>query len=278
VAVAAARLGAEVGFASQVSNDLFGTYIRQVMRDNGIDGAFVLESGAPSTLAFVEETEGEAHFSFVANGAADTRYDPRPRPAFPAEVAFVQFGSISLLAEPAASAITEIVTAHRERCTIVLDPNVRPALIDSRERYLEKLRRWLALAHVVKVSVQDLAWLYPETEALAAARSWLELGPAAVIVTRGEKGASLLRSGKADLEAPAPRVSVVDTVGAGDTFTGALMVALLERNGREVASTSDALWDEALRYAAAAAALNCTRSGAQPPRRDELAAFPAEGA
>lgn len=278
MAVAAARLGAEVGFASQVSNDLFGTYIRQVMRDNGIDGAFVLESGAPSTLAFVEETEGEAHFSFVANGAADTRYDPRPRPAFPAEVAFVQFGSISLLAEPAASAITEIVTAHRERCTIVLDPNVRPALIDSRERYLEKLRRWLALAHVVKVSVQDLAWLYPETEALAAARSWLELGPAAVIVTRGEKGASLLRSGKADLEAPAPRVSVVDTVGAGDTFTGALMVALLERNGREVASTSDALWDEALRYAAAAAALNCTRSGAQPPRRDELAAFPAEGA
>ncbi|UCH25395.1 MAG: carbohydrate kinase [Trueperaceae bacterium] len=272
VAVAASRLGGEVGFAAQVSTDMFGDDIVAFMHENGVDTAFVERSDAPSTLAFVSEIGGDAHFSFMANGAADTLYDPRPRPVFP-EPSYLQFGSISLLADPTATAITETVAAHKGRTTIVFDPNVRPALISDRGTYLEKLERWLALADIVKISAQDLSWLAPGMDVEELVSGWLERGPQAVIVTRGAEGASLLRQGRPIVTVPAPCVAVVDTVGAGDTFTGALMVALLERGGGSMTGLSDEDAREVLRFAAAAAALNCRRAGADPPNRPELASY-----
>ena len=276
VAVAASRLGAEVGFVSQLSSDMFGDAIRRAMLENGIDMALVLPSDAPSTLAFVSELDGEAHFSFVSNGAADTLYDPQPRPQLPASVRFLEFGSISLLFEPTASAIIDIVAAHHDRCITIFDPNVRPALIHDREVYLAQLPRWLSLSHLVKVSTQDLTWLYPGQEPLQAAAQWLEHGPKAVVVTQGGRGVSLLRAGQPTMQLPAPQVAVKDTVGAGDTSTGALIAALLERDIADLTALSAVSWQEILTFAAAAAAINCTRAGAQPPHRDELARFLAE--
>ena len=272
VAVAASRLGAKTGFASQLSSDLFGHHIRRYLHDNGIDTRFVLESDAPSTLAFVDEVDGEAHFTFRAQGAADTLYHPQPRPEFPADVKFILFGSISLLTEPASSAITDVVQHHRDRCTTVFDPNVRPALIDDRKRYLERLESWLSLAHIVKVSTQDLRWLYPGVLVHEVARLWLSFGPQAIVVTQGEGGASLFRIDHEEVRVQAPAVRVIDTVGAGDTFTGALMVSLLE-NASPIEVLPKHAWRSALTYAAAAAALNCTRSGADPPDRKALEEF-----
>lgn len=273
VAVAAARLGADVGFAAQVSRDLFGAYIRRHMQDNRIDTSFLVASEAPSTLAFVEEEGGEAHFSFMANATADTLYDPQPRPAFPESLRLVMFGSISLLQEPAATAIVETVAKHRNRSLVVFDPNVRPTLIEDRATYLQQLERWLALAHIAKVSTQDLGWLHPDRPIEDVARTWLERGPDAVIVTRGDEGVSLFRRNADERMVRAPRVEVADTVGAGDTFTGGLMVRLLEDNVLDVVNVTDDIWDDVLRFAAAAAAINCTRHGAQPPHRGELDGF-----
>jgi fructokinase len=274
VAVAASRLGAQVGFATQLSRDLFGTHLREHMKENGIDTSLVLESDAPSTLAFVAEVDGEAHFTFMANGTADTLYDPRPRPRLPDTVAFVEFGSISLLREPAGPAIVETVEAHKDRSAVVFDPNVRPALIDDRARYESSLQRWLEGSHIVKVSAQDLRWLYPNRPFADIAQSWLDRGPEVVILTQGEGGVGLYRRGQGALEVPVPQVEVVDTVGAGDTFTGALMVALLERGHvKGFAEAPRESWLEVLRFAAAAAALNCKVAGAQPPRREALEAF-----
>jgi fructokinase len=272
VAVAASRLGVPVGFISQLSSDMFGDAIRRAMVENGIDMSLVQQIDAPSTLAFVSEVAGDVHFSFMANGAADTLYDPQPRPRLPASVRLLEFGSISLLCEPTASAITDIVAAHQDRCTVIFDPNVRPALIHDREVYLAQLPRWLSLSRLVKVSAQDLTWLYPGQDPVQAAAEWLN-GPQAVIVTQGGRGVSLLRAGKPTLTVPAPQVEVKDTVGAGDTFTGALMVALLERDVVDLAAIAESDWLAILAFAAAAAAINCTRAGAQPPYRDELVRF-----
>ena len=273
VAVTAARLGAASGFASQLSSDQFGQAIRRHLLENGVDERFVLESDAPSTLAFVGEVGGEAVFDFLAQGSADASFDPRPRQRFPDEVAFVQFGSISLLQEPAASALTDTARAHRARATVVFDPNVRPALIIDRAAYEKRLREdWLEISHLVKVSAQDLRWLYPGANFAAVATDWLGRGPDAVIVTEGERGVTLYQREGAPLKVSAPQVRVVDTVGAGDTFTGALMVRLLERALRPGAH-DEAAWRDALGFAAAAAALACTRAGANPPRRDELEDF-----
>ncbi len=271
VTLAAARLGTSVGLAAGVSSDLFGDAIMAHLRDNGVSAALISRSDAPSTLAFVSERGGDVEFSFNGEGTADTLYDPSPRPELPASVAFLEFGSISLLREPGATAIRDIVAAHRGRCAVIFDPNVRPAVIPDRSAYQPHLEAALRLSHLVKVSAQDLRWLYPDMELLEAASSWLAYGPDAVIVTQGDAGTTLLRSG-GQLEVAVPRVQVVDTVGAGDTFMGALMVRLIEGGHvSDFGTLADDVWRDALAFAAAAAALNCTRPGADPPTRDELA-------
>ena len=272
VAVTAARLGAKVGFATQLSTDMFGQMLRDYMRDNAVDTSFLEESDAPTTLAFVSERDGDAHFSFISNGAADTLYDPRPRPSFPPSVKFVQFGSKSLLDEPTASAITDIVALHQGRAVTVLDPNCRPALVSDKAGYEASLQGWLELATMVKVSTQDAQWLYPETPTAQVAETWLGLGPTVVIVTNGAEGVTLYRSGKKPVFSAAKKVEVVDTVGAGDTFTGGLMARLLERD-KDLSELSGDDWTDVLSYAAHAAALTCTRAGANPPTKAELQAF-----
>lgn len=272
VAIAAARLGPKVGFAGQVSNDLFGEALRNYLKKNKVDMTYLLEHHAPSTLAFVAEIDGDAHFSFMNTGAADTLYNPLPRPSFPESLKYLMFGSISLLTEPTASSILDVVALHEERCTIVLDPNVRPALIPDKNEYEQKLSRWLELADIVKVSTQDLSWLYPDKTKAEVAVNWLDRGPNAVIITDGGDGVTLYRLGEKPLLAASKKVEVVDTVGAGDTFTGSLMTRLLELN-KPLETLSDDGWQDVLSFAAHAAAFNCTRAGANPPTRSELTKF-----
>jgi fructokinase len=272
VAVAAARLEASVGFASQISTDQFGDALLEHLHTNHVDTRFVLRSDDPSTLAFVGEVNGEAVFDFMANGAADTRYDPQPRPVLPDSTRFVALGSISLLQEPTATSIVEIIAQHRDRTTVFFDPNVRPALIRSREAYLTQLQGLVGLSHITKVSTQDLEWLHPGEALDTIAERWLAYGAKAVIITQGGDGVTLYRAGHAPVDAHAPAVEVVDTVGAGDTLSGSLLVALLGKNP-DISKLSDDDWRDALTFAANAAAFNCTRAGAQPPTKGELQAF-----
>jgi fructokinase len=276
VATATSRLGQATSFLTQISSDLFGSSLKEHMNKNQIDTTFVLESSAPSTLAFVEERGGQAHFTFLGNGAADTLYNPEPRPELPASLQFMQFGSISLLTEPTSSSIAQIVANHRERVTVVFDPNCRPSLTPDLAAYKEKLENWLKLAHLVKVSDQDLSWLEPDKTLEQVAQDWLSRGPKAVIITRGEHGSVLFRAGKANLEIETPKVQVIDTVGAGDTFTAGLMVGLLEHGHEEssqLETHSDETWLAVMRFAAVSAAINCTRAGANPPTRAEVRQF-----
>jgi fructokinase len=270
VTIAAARLGGEVGFAGQVSSDLFGKALRDYMQKNKVDTSFLLEHPSPSSFAFVAEIDGQAHFTFISNGAANTLYNPQPRPIFPNSVRFIQFGSISLLVEPTSSSIVDIVKNHRDRATIILDPNVRPNLTLDRAAYTKSLESWMKLAHILKVSSQDLDWLYPNEPYEKAAKIYLELGVPVVLITDGDKGVTLYHKGQNPLHVAAPKVNVVDTVGAGDTFTGSLMVALLEYKDLKL---SDDDWKKVLSFATHAAAFNCTRAGANPPTKKELEGF-----
>jgi fructokinase len=275
VAIASARLGGETGFGGQVSSDLFGKALREYMQKNGVDTNYLLEHPAPSAFAFVAEIDGQAHFTFVSNGAANTLYNPQPRPVFPDSLRFLQFGSISLLVEPTSSSIVDIVKLHRERVTVVLDPNIRPALTPDKAAYLKSLDSWIPLVHILKISSQDLDWLYPNESYENSAKKYLELGLQIVLVTDGDKGVTLYRTlrqaqGFSSLHVAAPKVDVVDTVGAGDTFTGSLMVALLEYPNLNL---SDDEWKKVLTFATHAAAFNCTRAGANPPTKQELQTF-----
>jgi fructokinase len=277
-AIAVARLGQPVGYITQLSTDLFGRRLRQHLDDNGVDTTFVLSDPAPTTLAFVERDTDTNRYQFLARGSADSRYAPDPLPTLPAETAFLHFGSVSLLAEPAATAFTALVRRHRDRTTVVLDPNVRPTLIDDPDAYRRRCQEWIASCHVLKLSDDDAAYLAGDGDIEQAIRHWLSIGPRVVLVTAGRDGATLYRRDAEAVHEPAIDIAVVDTIGAGDTFTGAVTVGLLDRGATrpdDLDSLTALDWRGVLRFAATAAAINCTRAGADPPTRAEVAAFAA---
>jgi fructokinase len=272
-AIAAARLDQPTGFLTQLSADMFGDELLRYLRANGVDTRFITYDAAPSTVAFVERLQGTNRYAFLAEGSADSRYAPRPLPTLPAETVFLQFGSISLLAEPAAGTIAGIVRQHLGEKLIVFDPNIRISLITDLADYRAKFARWLAMTDLLKLSDEDMIQLEPEKSPAACVAEWFQHGVKAIAVTRGATGATLYRQGKPPMKIPAPKVEVVDTIGAGDTFTAAMMVGLLERGvlaQTNLAQLPDDQWRQTLDFAAKAAAINCTRPGANPPRRSEI--------
>lgn len=267
-AVACARLGQPTGFLTQLSTDLFGERLMRFLERNGVDTRFILRSPAPSTLAFVERTPQTNRYAFYTHGSADATWAPEPLPQLPAECCFLHFGSIALLQEPAATRITGLMAANAGHRVIVFDPNVRPSLISDMAAYRARVMSWLAMADLVKLSDEDAGLLAPGKPVDALAADCLQAGARAVIVTHGAGGATLWRMGHGSLTVAAPRVEVVDTIGAGDTFTAGLSVSLLAHgveHPAQLGGLSGDTWYAVMRFAATAAALNCTREGADPP-------------
>ena len=272
-AVACARLGQPTGFVTQLSTDLFGERLLDYLQGNGIDTRFVLRSDAPSTLAFVERTPTSNRYAFYMQGTADTLWSPAELPVLPDSCRWLHFGSIALLHEPAATRITELVQAQRGQRMVLFDPNARPSLIADPDSWRERCKHWLAAADVVKLSDEDAALLAPGRALADVAADCMRLGPRAVVMTRGGAGATLYRAGAAPLDVASPPIEVADTIGAGDTFAAGLSVALLERgveNTAALAALPTDRWREVLKFATAAAAINCMREGANPPHRAEV--------
>ena len=272
-AIAAARLGQPTGFITQLSTDLFGERLLAHLQRNGVDTRFVLRSPAPSTLAFVERTPSTNRYAFYTQGTADTLWAPAELPELPPSCAWLHFGSIALLHEPAASRILDLVRAQRDKRLVLLDPNARPSLIADPGEWRHRCQGWIGLCDVLKLSEEDLALLAPAQHTAQVMQQLLALGPQAVVLTRGEQGATLYREGSAPMTVRAPAVEVRDTIGAGDTFGAALSVALLDagvQTRAALARLDDAAWTRVLLFAAAAAALNCTRPGADPPTRAQV--------
>lgn len=275
-AIAAARLGQPTGFVTQLSTDMFGERLLRHLEGNGVDTRFVLRSDAPSTLAFVERLPTTNRYAFYTQGTADTQWSPEVLPALPDSCRFLHFGSISLLAEPAAGRITQFVEAQRGRRIVLFDPNVRPSLIADMAAYRARVPRWVTACDLLKFSDEDAAFLAPGLSLSQAASSFLEgapNGPRAVVVTRGGDGATLFRPGRPAIDVAPPRVQVADTIGAGDTFAAGLSVGLLEQgveHPQQLTDLPDEGWSDVLHFAATAAALNCTREGCDPPTRAEL--------
>jgi fructokinase len=285
-AVAARRLGLPTALIARVSRDVFGARIRERLAADGVDDRYLVPAAEPSSLAVVSfDAERRASYDFWLTGTADWQWADGELPdPLGDEVTAVHVGSLAAFLEPGATAIEGLLRRERERgrVTISLDPNVRPAIVAGPDGDLgparERVERLLGLAHVVKASDEDLGHLYPGVPVEEAAQAWLERGPALVVLTRGPDGALAL-SRNATVAVPAPLVEVADTVGAGDTFTGALLEGLAAAGllGADGAAKLAAIDVDTLRpvveQAAAAAALNCTRPGANPPTGAELSAF-----
>jgi fructokinase len=273
VAVGLARQGVPTSLLARVSTDGFGTLLREHLTASGVLDHHLITTPDLTGLAVADLTDGQAGYSFHTAGSADRGLRPEDLHAvFPAgfpPAAALHLGSVALVQEPQASTLLGLLRAESGRRLISLDPNVRPKMIPDRGRYLDSLTEWVGLSDVVKVSDEDLAWLYPTVSADSVAQRWLELGAGLVVVTAGADGASG-RTARAAAQVPTPEVTVVDTVGAGDAFTAG-MLAELHRAGRLTRAGLESLDSgtlaSVLRAAAAVAAATCTRAGAEPPFR-----------
>ncbi|GAA1814406.1 carbohydrate kinase [Planosporangium flavigriseum] len=268
-AVALARLGTPTALVCRLSGDNFGRQLREYLANNGVDLRLAVAASEPTTLAVVAFDErGGPDYQFYVNGTADWQWSAHELPDdLPPGTLGLHIGSLASILPPGAAVLREWITAHRADTTVIYDVNVRPALLPERETYRREVRAWLDAAHVVKASVDDLDWLYPGEDALDVARRWIdEHDLSLVLVTAGPDGAVAVPCGQDPVRAAGIPVDVADTVGAGDTFTA----AFLHRVGLPAGISDRASLAEALRFAVAAAALACTREGAQPPTLDEV--------
>lgn len=268
VAVGLGRAGVPVAFLGRLSHDRFGQLLRSHLLESRVSLEHVTTGGEPTTLAVVHSSSDQPEYSFYSDGTAAPVLMKQDLPELPSAKA-LHLGSIALVLEPGASTLEDLMRRVSRRLVISLDPNIRPGLIADRDSYRRRLEIWLELVDVVKVSVEDLAWLEPDRGPLDVTDEWLSRGAVLAIVTMGGEGAlAVTPSGSA--RAPSPAVPVADTVGAGDAFTSA---ALAYAHANEALSRdalarlgSDDL-TRLLRAANAHAADTCTRHGADPPWR-----------
>jgi fructokinase len=282
VAIGLGRLGRPAAFLSTLSEDVFGTFLAQKLAESGVSSAYIQRLPNVTTLSVVATSpDGHPHYSFYAPNSADRALTPEALPAdLPAGMNAIAAGSYALGVEPIASAIETLLRREAGSRVISLDPNVRPRVVGDLNTYRERFERLLAHADIVKASDEDIELLYGTHDVASAARAWLQHGPKLVIVTRGEKG-PLAVFGDTILERPAPRIEVVDTVGAGDTFHAGLLAWLDAEDlltPQAVAALSESRITDALDFAAAAAAIVCTRRGANPPSWGEVERFISERA
>ena len=272
VAIAIARLGTSTGFFGGLSTDFFGDLLRQALTASGVDLSFAPVAPRPTTLAFVKLENGNARYAFFDEGSAGRMLTEVDLPAFPKTVAALHFGSISLVAEPCGSALETLMNREQRDRVISLDPNIRPSLVRNRDGYLARLDRLIAMADIARLSEEDLAWIAPGESFEVLARRWLDLGAKLVVLTRGADGATALTADQA-VSVPGVRAQVVDTVGAGDTFTAGILarleaLGLLTKSG--VAKLGRDQLTDVLTFANKAAAVTVSRAGANPPWLKEL--------
>lgn len=268
---ALARLEVETAFLGHLSRDAYGRELAGLLEEDGADLRFTTYGPEPTTIAVADvDSDGLAEYQFLVEGTSAPKLTPDMVPTqFDSSVKALHLGTLGFVLQPMTDTLVGLVEREHGRRLLMIDPNVRPGLSPESE-YRERLRHVMRLSTLVKASDADLAWLYPGMAYEDAAQRLVDEGVSVVVVTLGAEGAFGTHRGLR-IRVTAPRVQVVDTIGAGDAF-GAALLAWLDDHG---CVSPDMVLDEAelraaLEYACLAAAITCTRAGADPPRKREM--------
>ncbi|SFL13537.1 carbohydrate kinase family protein [Geodermatophilus ruber] len=279
VALGLARLGDPVTLMTRLGRDAFGDMVTEHLQTSGVRIAGGPAEGTSTSLAVATLAAGIASYDFRID------WDIGALEPLPIETRALHTGSLATALPPGNAHVEDLMEREqrRGRVTISYDPNVRPALLGTPEQARPGIERLVALSDVVKVSDEDLRWLYPDREDEDVAREWLGRGPVLVVVTRGGKGVHAVTD-DLELRRPATPVDLVDTVGAGDSFTSGLLDGLrradLIGGARRdaLAAIDESTLISILDEASLVAAITCSRPGANPPTRAELEAEQAQRA
>jgi fructokinase len=274
-AVGLARLAQPVAFFSAVSRDFLGARLMRALAAEGVNTSAVQRSDAPTTLGLVGlDADRVPSYSFYGEGCADRQLSPDALEALPQAVSAIHLGSYAAVVEPTASTLRALVEREHARTLVAYDPNIRLNVEPNLARWRNMLEWMLPRTQLLKISEEDLQLMLPGTSCDAFAANALHHGVKLLVVTRGAEG-SVAWTPQAHASVPSVEVEVIDTVGAGDTFQAALLTWLAEHGSLSASalkSLSGAQLESALGFAARAAAITCSRRGADMPRRSELGA------
>jgi fructokinase len=273
VALSLARLGQRVSFLGSVSNDFLGERIMRALQGAGADSQCVVRSSLPTTLSLVGlDAHGVPAYQFYGDSGADRQLLKESLAAIPISIRAVHFGSFSSVVEPIASTLRELVLRECMRNVISYDPNVRLNVVLDVERWRAQLRWMLPRTHLLKISEEDLAILFPGDDVERLAGRWQAQGVRLLVVTRGAQGVRAW-CGAGSVSLAAEKVNVIDTVGAGDTFQAALLAWLAENHMMTIEGLVGLDANQlraALTFATRAATITCSRRGAYSPLRNEV--------
>jgi fructokinase len=267
-AKALAKIGIDTHFIDGISTDDYGQMAKNELVTSGVKLDYVKYSDKPTCLAIVSLSDsGSASYEFVIENTATFDFNstwlPNPQTEQPA---LLHIGTLATAIEPGASVLLEWSQSVSKVAPIVFDPNIRPAVISNRDLYVKQVERWVSISSAVKVSDEDIKWLYPSLEIDQVVNNWLAKGPSLIVVTYGDKGLAGYRVDE-KVSVDALKVVVTDTVGAGDTV-GAILVEAIVKDGLN--ALSGVRLEMMLKRAAKAAAITVSRSGANPPVLKEI--------
>ena len=278
VAVGLSRLDVPALFAGRFGSDEYGEMIAAHLRDNRVRSLLGADSSPTSQATARLDPTGAASYEFDLDWTLPTSDElvARYRGDIGGRLVHLHAGSIATMLAPGDAEVMRLLELLQPTTTLSYDPNVRPSIVPDREFARNRAEQSVRLADVVHASDEDIAWLYPDRPLLDSIRAWQQMGPALVVMTRGAEDIVAVTAHE-DYERPIVPVDVADTVGAGDSFTAALLAALDDRSllGAENRDQLRAIGHEDLEsvliYASRAAAITASRPGADPPNRAELA-------
>lgn len=271
-AIALGRLGAPAGFFTGLSTDMFGDVLRQTLDASHVDHSYCASAARPTTMAFVKLTNGNASYTFYDEGTAGRMIAKADLPTLDSSVAAMHFGAISLIFEPCGATYEALMKREHKKRLISLDPNIRAGFITDAAAHRARMARMIAMADIVKVSDEDLHWLAAGASEEAMIAGWLAGATRVVTVTRGGEGVTAHMLG-GTVKVAARRVTVADTIGAGDTFNAGFLDGLRlqgKLSKKAVASIDEAALSSALERGVAAASVTVSRAGANPPWAHEM--------
>lgn len=271
---ALARLGVPTEFLGRLSEDVFGRQLAGLLVSEGASLELASVGPEPTTIAIADvDSEGFAEYQFLVQGtsAPNLTFEMVPE-RFGPDVVALHVGTLGLVLEPMASTLAELIRRERGRRLVMLDPNIRVGLVPDGE-YRQRLQEAITQSTIVKASEADLAWIYPGVDYESAAEQILGAGVSLAVITLGARGAFGAQR-ETRLHVDAPKVEVVDTIGAGDAF-GAALLAWLHDHGalRPDLELEPGELEAALDFACLAGALTCARAGADPPWKSEMEAW-----
>jgi len=267
-AKALARLGLQVDFIDGISTDAYGVTARKELERDGVGLTLALNSDKPTCTATVTlDSAGSASYEFLIAGTATFDFNdswlPDPEALKPS---VLHIGTLATIVEPASTTLQNWAIKCAEFAPIVFDPNVRSSVLGDREKYRSAVEKWVGISSVIKLSDDDISWLYPDESMDEVAKRWIAGGASLVVITRGAKGIiGYTEHGYEEVDGA--KVTVVDTVGAGDTVGAVVVEGILKHS---VIELQGQVLNAVLHRAAIAAGITVSRAGAQPPRLHEL--------